>query len=453
MERGEFGLGELNLDKQNIRTRRLGPPTNQRECFHALLKDQKQKLVTLARDLLAVGPSPVEPIWVTKDTDEPGQYIVLEGNRRVAALKMMKNPLLADGTPQAEAFSNLSKEFAELPEKKLIAEVFESREEAKPWIERRHMPETSGVGVQKWHSLTVRMERRDAGDPPTPSLAALEFLDDGSPEFAAVSETILAKSTTVDRVLKSPALKEVLGVTIDKKSGDISFENGNEETGRALLKNVIGGMAEDDFTFSTVRDSDDRKAFLSRFSGQAVKKAAGTSKGDAGKSATTPARAKRAERTRSTLAPGGGDHTIAYVKGTRLSKIYKECRKLGLMNNENAAALLVRVFIELSSEAFLIDKKIALPAKYSGKKTDWADIGITLDDKIRAVMSVVDVTSRTNKQLKQARIALSNKDAHGSIDTLHAYFHNLEVTPSIPALRDAWDTWENYLRLLHAARV
>jgi hypothetical protein len=84
-----FKLSELRLDQKNYRT---GPVATQRAAVAAIIEDQKTKLVNLAEDILSIGLSPGEPIWVTRDPDAKGMYIVLEGNRRVAALKLLETP-------------------------------------------------------------------------------------------------------------------------------------------------------------------------------------------------------------------------------------------------------------------------------------------------------------------------------------------------------------------------
>ncbi len=81
-----FKLSELRLDQRNYRT---GPTATQRDALAAIADDQKGKLVSLAEDILSVGLSPGEPIWVTRDTDASGMYVVVEGNRRLAALKSL----------------------------------------------------------------------------------------------------------------------------------------------------------------------------------------------------------------------------------------------------------------------------------------------------------------------------------------------------------------------------
>lgn len=457
MSWGTFRLSELNLDLQNVR---IGAQPDQRAAIRALISDQKQKLVNLAIDLLDIGPSPGEPIWTTPDPDNPSRQIVLEGNRRVCALKLLENPRLADDTEVAVAFTRLAKDFAEKPIRKLDAALFPSREAAKPFIDRRHMGADSGVGLQRWRSLAKERAKPGWSGRVRRSLLLLDYLDDGTEEFGVLGNIIEDKSTSVDRVLNNPEMKEILGVNIDPKTKTVTFENGDEISGRRLLRDLIAEFAKPDFKFSQIRDKSDRVSFIRTFADRSVKRSTKpASAAPEVRPAAVPAREKGSaarrltERTRATLAPSSGERTIPNVKGGRLNQIYRECRKLQLEGNENSAALLVRLFLELSSEAFLIENSIALPARHLGKKTDWSEFGITLEEKINSVMPIIDTSPRTKNKLKQARVALANKHSHGSIDTLHAYIHNLEITPSAPALRDAWDTWENYLKLLHGART
>lgn len=449
---GNFKLAELNLDLKNART---GVQSDQRAAIHALIADQKQKLVNLAIDLLKFGPSPGEPIWTTPDPNEPGRQIVLEGNRRVCALKLLENPRLADNSEVSTAFVQLAKEFSEKPIRSLDAALFVSRESAQPFIDRRHMGAASGVGLQRWRSLAKERAQPGWSGRVRRSLLTLDYLDDDTEEFGEVGAVIEAKSTTFDRVLNHPAMKTVLGIGIDPKTKSISFESGDEIAGRRLLRDLIGEMAKPDFPFSDIRDKGDRERFIGRFSDRALKAPNGVApiiRALAPPPPKTTAR-RPTEKTRSTLAPKSGIRVLAKVTGTRLNRIYRECREINLVGNENAAALLLRVFIELSTDFFLLDMEIPLtPALIKKQKADWADLGVTLSDKITAVMTEIDKTSRTKQQLKSARVALANRHRNGSIDTLHAYFHNLDMNPDVPGLRDAWDTWENYLALIHSAR-
>jgi len=88
----EFPVEALNLNSHNPRFHT--PTTSEKVALNAILNLSPAKLLNLARDIAQSGSlSPADlPIVVIKQ----GQPVVLEGNRRVAALKLLRNPDLAD---------------------------------------------------------------------------------------------------------------------------------------------------------------------------------------------------------------------------------------------------------------------------------------------------------------------------------------------------------------------
>jgi hypothetical protein len=425
-----------------------------------MIEDQKQKLVRLARDLMEVGPSPGEPVWVTKDSKNRGQYIILEGNRRVTALKLMENPALADGTLVEKHFQNLSKLYLKKPIRELEALVFASREDAQPWIRRRHMTAASGVGLQRWEPLAKGRADKAHGLRTPRFLAVIEFLGEDTDAWNTVYGALDDKWTTLDRVLSAKAMNEMLGVSFDLKKGTVKFDNGDTSAGRKLLWRILQKVASADFDFSDVERVEDRETFLAQFADGAVK--AKTKAQPSGKRTSTPpkrsspppgttptaaARKFKDHSARPTLAPKTGTR-VFHVDAARLQSIYSECKNIKLAKNRNAAALLLRVFIELSSEALLTKRKVPIPSKYS--QTKWGDAGLRLDLKIGTVAHYFDPT-KSDKAFQQARQALdaSHAAAAFSIRTPHGYFHNLDLIPDGSSLRDAWDAWESYLRAIH----
>jgi hypothetical protein len=460
-----FRLSELHLDQQNYRT---GNTASQREAIAGIIADQGTKLVNLGEDILSMrGTSPGEPIWVTRDTEAAGFYIVLEGNRRVAALKLMETPALADGTVVEEGFRELGKQYAAAPIRELEACVFPTREDAAPWQRRRHMTSTSGVGLQGWKPMAKGRADRDQGAKAPRFLTVYEYLQDNSDEWAELSDTLDNKWTTVDRVLNASTLASVLGITIDLKTGTITFGNGNVAAGRALLLRILHEMASPSFAFSQIEKDVDREQFIRRFEPWAVLSKATPPSGAPAPippASPPPAPAPTPQPapappvaltppTRQTLAPKTGNRTFR-VDGTRLNGLYRECRLLKVQGNENAASFLLRVFIELSSEALLIEKNVPVSGAATKRgATVWEDFGATLAMKVGAVIDHLDPTGK-DRRLQQARVARDpNSAATYSISTLHAYFHNRHMKPDAVAIREAWDAWEDYLRLLHAARV
>lgn len=61
------------------------------------VKDQKTKLVRLAESIVEHGLSPIEKLMVLEVSAKPKRYVALEGNRRVAALRLLTNPAVMTG--------------------------------------------------------------------------------------------------------------------------------------------------------------------------------------------------------------------------------------------------------------------------------------------------------------------------------------------------------------------
>src|SRR4051794_35249026 len=87
----EHPVTGLLLDENNPR---FGEPaSSQREALNKLLTAAPQKLLRLAEDIAAESINPTElPVVV----EEGGGLVVVEGNRRLAALKLLRKPDHAD---------------------------------------------------------------------------------------------------------------------------------------------------------------------------------------------------------------------------------------------------------------------------------------------------------------------------------------------------------------------
>jgi len=199
-----------------------------------------------------------------------------------------------------------------------------------------------------------------------------------------------------------------------KKKGVVQFENGDTAAGRKLLWRILEKIASPDFEFADIETVSDRETFVEQFSDGAVKaKQKSTSRASSPKTPSkaspiapvigTPRRAGSKDHDkRPTLAPKTGNRVLR-VDGARLQSLYSECKSIKLTKNRNSAALLLRVFIELSSEALLTKRKVPIPKKYNQIK--WSDIKLRLDVKIKSVAHYLDPTESA-KEFQQARLAL-----------------------------------------------
>jgi hypothetical protein len=85
-------IDQLKLDLGNPR---IGDAANQHGAMQALIDDQDYKLANLAENIVENGLNPLDRFLVMRDEDRA--FIVLEGNRRAVALKMLVNPAVLTG--------------------------------------------------------------------------------------------------------------------------------------------------------------------------------------------------------------------------------------------------------------------------------------------------------------------------------------------------------------------
>ncbi len=105
-------LENLLIDLHNPRQ---APQASQRDALAAIALEQGIKLANLAEDIAEKGLNPSELPMVTEAAD-PGEFVVVEGNRRIAALKLLANAHLLGslGLPKKvqELFRAVQEEFA-----------------------------------------------------------------------------------------------------------------------------------------------------------------------------------------------------------------------------------------------------------------------------------------------------------------------------------------------------
>ena len=90
---------------------------NQREAIAVMIESQKKKLATLAEDIVKNGLNPSDPLIVTPNEKNGRKFKVLEGNRRITTLKLLKNNNLIpeEHKPLLNRFKKLSSDYAKNP--------------------------------------------------------------------------------------------------------------------------------------------------------------------------------------------------------------------------------------------------------------------------------------------------------------------------------------------------
>lgn len=227
-------VNRLHLDLRNPRHE---VASTEPDALHALFKDDK--VLALALDLADRGElSPLEAIGAIPAAGLDGHYVVVEGNRRVAALQVLADPNRAPTSMRKQVAR--AAERASLPREVPVL-VFESREAARPWIELRHLGEQEGVGTLNWRAAqkarAAGSNSRTSARANQLSLAVLDTLE---------AEGLLSKDvrrrvslTTLTRYLGTPGVRAILGLS---GRNEIEYTHDPHEVNQALLRLVMDSV-------------------------------------------------------------------------------------------------------------------------------------------------------------------------------------------------------------------
>lgn len=222
------GLGRLELAPKRIKidnllldhdNPRITKASSQREALQRIIEDQNLKLAVLAEDIVAQGGLNPMDRWLILESDTRGKYIVYEGNRRLAAIKILNNPTVLGDLEVRSAVRKRLEAAAKMFDPKAVEPidcfVIPNRETGALWLHQRHTGANKGSGIVDWNGLATARFRGS-----NPALQALElvlkFAALGPEEKDAIEERF--PITTLDRLLSTPAVRAIIGFEIKQST-------------------------------------------------------------------------------------------------------------------------------------------------------------------------------------------------------------------------------------------
>ena len=171
-----------------------------------------KKLVVLANDIIENGISPIDLLLVVPKGK--GRYTVVEGNRRLAAIRMIANPDLADGTVIAAQMKRIAGR-GESPDEVECA-IVSSRDDATHWMELRHGGEAGGAALVRWNPLAANRFSHRPGSQAAKAITLLEAVEEGYPKNevvkALIAEVASKRLTTLGRLAADPSFRDRVGM-------------------------------------------------------------------------------------------------------------------------------------------------------------------------------------------------------------------------------------------------
>ena len=143
VEKRIVNIEYLKFDKLNPRLpKRLQGITDEARVIDYMVKNGN--ILELMKSIAEIGYSEAEPLLVVLDNSD-NKYIVVEGNRRLTAVKLLNNPKLAK--VRIASIDEIVKEAASIPEEIPVI-IYGSRELILDYLGYRHI-----TGVKDWGAL------------------------------------------------------------------------------------------------------------------------------------------------------------------------------------------------------------------------------------------------------------------------------------------------------------
>lgn len=138
-----IAIEDLLFDPSNPRIPRSRSSEGENSVMEYMI--EKENIFDLVASIGEQGFFPGEPLLIAKSRTYTGKFEVVEGNRRLAALKLLNNP--EDAPSKRNSIATLVKEARYHPTE-VPTLLFQSREEILDYLGYRHI-----TGIDQWDSL------------------------------------------------------------------------------------------------------------------------------------------------------------------------------------------------------------------------------------------------------------------------------------------------------------
>ncbi|WP_172119575.1 hypothetical protein [Actinomyces faecalis] len=407
-------ITRLHLD---LRNPRLGRPSakDEKEAMERLLDKFGDEILHLARSIADKGLDPLQS-WAV--VEENGKMVVLEGNRRLVACRLLSNPKKAP-TPEWRRRFNKIRDSIETDDdyQRPGCVKFERRADARYWIQIKHHGKGKGEGTAPWGPEMVYLDQVSNGGDPTGWNEFWYWLEETYVDDGEVSDAVQQarreQYTLMNRVYDWK-VRELLRAGLNS-SGKIEVKADPQKV-RPFILELMSGMAgqrssssgrtDQPITSRTLNDRESAERVLSGLWDRTV--------GHADVSASVPsppaplAARDSSPASQAPAQPTGGGHGSTQSKPAsgpspqsrqrerprksethlywgarrgampdRVNRLLKECQRLEIAEYPEACAILARAAVEHAVDALIEERAL------STKKSQ-------LKDKITVVLRHLD---------------------------------------------------------------
>lgn len=458
----------LLLDPENPRI----PPTDQELSQGELLAEliEHDKVYELGKRIAANGFYTDEMLITTPRN---GKLVVVEGNRRLAALKVLLSPEAAPNEYQKK-FRVLSATIPKSTIKTVPVIVAPSRDAALPRIAEKHthsMLEAWKPAQQARFYRSLLGHGRTADDicrnyHLTPGelenflrlgtlyemACSLELPTDVQRKVESPRSFPI---TNLERLMESQPGRKFLGVDTDPKHVFKGYVRASEF--KKGFAKIVTDVARGNVTSRVLNDSKSINEYLRSIEGYAPdksKKGSFTPKDILRKpvklTGTKAIDQKKTKTRRSTsrLIPVGFK---CGVDSQRVHDVFNESYRLKVTEFPNAVAVMLRVLLELCVSEYIqrTGRNKDLLSKFNGKQKRRSDWYPSLRQQLTFMLQEMQL-SLEPLQRKALTQFVGSKGTPLTLDSLDGFVHNKELQPTEVELRAIWTKIEPLMRIVLA---
>ncbi|ABS63477.1 hypothetical protein Plav_1860 [Parvibaculum lavamentivorans DS-1] len=428
---------ELSLDSLivNPANDRHGELENETAAIAQLFASQELHMRSLAKDLVAKGEV-FEPPLVFPEGDK---FVVADGNRRTTCLKLLAKPRRAPTVDLQQFFGDLRKQWVgDFPET-IECRVESDRDRVDDILFRRHTGVQGGIGQSTWND---RMKNNFVIR--TGKSSGLNVADEIEKKLSASGMLPARKipRSNMNRLLSSESLRNRLGISV--RRGKLEFVR-DEQAALEALSRVAADLSNRVITLDDIWDTESKSDYIDKLDREGVLPTV----------ADKPAPGPRPLPPSSTPAPNPPkpsppkpaawphlipqiDYGVVWVaRLQRHHQIWEELQfRLDLSEHPNAISVLLRVLLELSTDNYIKQAKLA--SVYDSDK---------LSRKVAKVADDMAAKGKIDRKYLGAITKLQQGEALVSVDTLNRYVHSPNFSVSPEHLKMLWGTLSDFVVL------
>ena len=459
-------VSNLLIDHQNPRFSHNKEHFSQNELINEMIN--KYKIYDLAKSIANDGYFPDKKLVIVK---EKGKSFVIEGNRRLSALKCLLNPDIISGKNKKK-FIKLGSQIEKSYINKVSVIIAPSREAANPIVFKEHTGNTAmpwsrimqaefymrqisnGISIedleQEYHRSRSEINK----------FLKLHYMYNVAKSLTFEKPEIQQKvedkqkfpASVLERVYDSFTMRNFLGISFDSK-GNLKGRKDKESFEKAYKK-IVTDIVEEVVDTRTLNKEEDFKEYSKRIDKFKPKKSGQFTYNDFVRDEEAPEvddspakQSKKTTRQTAGIIPTGLPFSLK--SSSNLQKHYTELRKLPVKSYPNSSAAMLRIFLDKSLRMYLKKQGV----RKIGKKEDGVNKNINLADAslgdIIDYLTLRDVNiiddSNVKRSLKKFK---SSKDPSVSLSTLNSVIHNEEFSLTEPEVRHIWPNLEGLFRII-----